>query len=558
MAGEGSAGLSAQSSAGPSTASHLAFIVGLKALVGAVVLWGGFRAVSDDDFARVVLAQQWAFDPKLDPTGTSWLPFPFWTYGGAMTVFGTSLDMARATAFALGLVSAVLLYGAARLLVDDAREALVGASLACVVPWAAYLGVATVPELPTAALTVFAVATLASSCPRLRVAGGAALLVACLSRYEPWIVAAAFATLTGWDLLRSGQSSDGRAPDDGQAARRLWLAAGALLACLGPALWMAHNAAVHGSAWHFAARVSAYARAVGGQALHLLEGYPLSLVREEPELCSLAGALLLAALLLRKRLPSSFWRTTAVLAVMLAALSLAAPTGGVPTHHAGRALLAVWLVMAIYTGAAGRRILRGPGWGASPSGRGRARWVFTACALTALIVGATVLRPWYAQLDSFTPRRHETAIGEQVRALVPASARVLLEVRDFRYFAVQAGSGDPGMFVLDRSVDPRGRIVPSSFQSVDRLKRRVDQAQASHWVGYDNQELRTLGDPLATAGPWAIWQRSLTPARAAGAGPPRADSLPPTPGSGSPPRRRARAADSPAGSPTRPAARARP
>ncbi|MBW2459757.1 MAG: hypothetical protein JRI68_35025, partial [Deltaproteobacteria bacterium] len=122
MAGEGSAG----PSVGPSTASHLTLVVGLKALVGAVVLMGGFRAVSDDDFARVVLAQQWAFDPQLDPTGTSWLPLPFWLYGGVMTVFGTSLDVARITAFALGLASAVLLYGAARLLVEDVREALVG------------------------------------------------------------------------------------------------------------------------------------------------------------------------------------------------------------------------------------------------------------------------------------------------------------------------------------------------------------------------------------------------------------------------------------------------
>ena len=53
-------------------------VIAAKAAVGAAVLIGGFRAVSDDDFARVVLAQQWAAHPTLDPTGTSWLPVPFW------------------------------------------------------------------------------------------------------------------------------------------------------------------------------------------------------------------------------------------------------------------------------------------------------------------------------------------------------------------------------------------------------------------------------------------------------------------------------------------------
>ena len=41
----------------------------------------GFDHVSDDDFARVVISQAFAHKPKLDPSGTSWLPFPFWLQG---------------------------------------------------------------------------------------------------------------------------------------------------------------------------------------------------------------------------------------------------------------------------------------------------------------------------------------------------------------------------------------------------------------------------------------------------------------------------------------------
>ncbi|MEM9694911.1 MAG: glycosyltransferase family 39 protein, partial [Myxococcota bacterium] len=144
----------------------------------------GFRAVSDDDFARVVIAQQFAHAPSWDPSGTSWLPFPFWLYGGVMAVAGTSLTMARATAFVAGLAATALLFAAGKVMFGRDRPAFAGAALATVLPWSARLGLATVPELPTAALTVFGVATFAQR--RHRILGALALAVACLSRYEPW------------------------------------------------------------------------------------------------------------------------------------------------------------------------------------------------------------------------------------------------------------------------------------------------------------------------------------------------------------------------------------
>src|SRR5690348_6357356 len=59
-----------------------------------------FDHVSDDDFSRVTIAQTFAVAPRLDPSGTSWLPFPFWWLGGAMIVFGRSLRVARAASVA--------------------------------------------------------------------------------------------------------------------------------------------------------------------------------------------------------------------------------------------------------------------------------------------------------------------------------------------------------------------------------------------------------------------------------------------------------------------------
>ncbi len=53
-------------------------LVALKALMGAFVRRCGFEQVSDDDYARTVIAQLFAHSPRWDPSGTSWLPLPFW------------------------------------------------------------------------------------------------------------------------------------------------------------------------------------------------------------------------------------------------------------------------------------------------------------------------------------------------------------------------------------------------------------------------------------------------------------------------------------------------
>ena len=75
-----------------------------KTVVSLALLWSGFRSISDDDFSRVAIAQQFAVHPHLDPSGTSWLPLPFWVYGGAMKAFGLSLATAQITAILLGVL----------------------------------------------------------------------------------------------------------------------------------------------------------------------------------------------------------------------------------------------------------------------------------------------------------------------------------------------------------------------------------------------------------------------------------------------------------------------
>ncbi len=394
--------------------------------------------------------------------------------------FGTSVTVARGVAVLLGIVSALLLYAAARLLVSNAHGALVGALLASCFPWAARLGVATVPELFAASLSVFALATLAHRRPDIRLLGAVALLAATLSRYEPWLLAAGFAAYS----LKDARVA--------QTHRRRFAIA-ATVATIGPMAWIAHNLARYGDPLRFLARVSAYKRAVSGAAggvWDLLLGYPLALVREEPELCIVAAVLLGC----RRSIPESFRRPAVCLGMMLALLSVAALPGGAPTHHGGRAVLAVWLVLAI-----------GVGEGARVALRSRHRVSFTVLVIAVMPLGAWLLRPWYARLDSFVTRADELAIGAAVADQL-VDERALVETRDYGFFAIQAGTGLPHRVLLDREVDPRSVRGLSRFATEEDVRQAAAERGASIVIAYVTPVTRKLGSPLATVGLWGAWR----------------------------------------------------
>ena len=318
--------------------TDIAALMALKGAIGAYVLWHGFSHVSDDDYARTVIAEQFAHAPALDPSGTSWLPLPFWLLGTAMLALGRSLAVARSVAVGLGVVSVAAPYAALRAIGVGRASSTIATGAAMALPWSAWLGVATVPESWTGALC--AAGILAMSQARLRPMCAFALLLASLCRYETWPACAALASLSLWRAARP------RPSDAGRASRHRELACTAV-ALLGPASWMIWNAHAHGDALHFLARVSAFRRAHGAAAVPLVQkllGYPSALVTETPEaavLAALATGALVASRAYRARWTASALATAAVLVFLIAG----DVRDGAPTHHPERALSALWWVL---------------------------------------------------------------------------------------------------------------------------------------------------------------------------------------------------------------------
>jgi hypothetical protein len=354
-----------------------------------------------------VIAQTFAAAPRLDPSGTSWLPLPFWVTGGIMSLSARSLEVARGVALVEAVLAVLLLHRAALWLGATRLGAFLSAAVAAVLPTAARLGASFQPELLTAGLVVLGAAGGAVAEPgRRRMLGATALTAACLCRYEAWPAAVAFSALTVRDHLRKPVTDPVRL-----------VVLPALFAVTAPVLWMLHGAWNHGSPLFFLRRVAAFRQALGESEplTTALTAYPRALF-DEPELLLGAVAIFLGARhahrLRRTRLPESIEGAALVLkgrfAFILASILLFLVVGrildGAPTHHAARTLLPLWFGIAV---VGVDQALRLP----------RVAVGLGLVATTGLGIGLRTLAP----AEDFAERAAERAIGELARARFAAS-----------------------------------------------------------------------------------------------------------------------------------------
>ncbi|HXN32737.1 MAG TPA: hypothetical protein VN894_12780 [Polyangiaceae bacterium] len=391
----------------------------IKLAVGAWVLSRGFTHVSDDDYARTVIAQQFAHAPRLDPSGTSWLPLPFWVEGSAMWIAGRSLGVARVVAVALGAASVVAPYVAMRSVSVSRAAAAIAVATAMVLPWNAWLGVATVPEGWAGAL--IAAAAIAMGSARARPWAATALCIASLSRYEAWPACAALAAVSSWRAVRGGH----------RGREGAW----ALVAVAGPIAWLAWNAHAHGSAVHFVARVTAFRHAVGAADIPLrdkLLDYPRALALDTPEAAALGivGTVgLVASDPLRAR-----WRwAVAISGVILAFLIWGDVQDGAPTHHPARALAALWWILVGMGVDAAFVFVQG--WTAS--------WRMASAAVAAMAWCASLPPRWDASPGRGESERRDVQVARGLDLRARGVAAVSITPCSFEHFALIAAWGAP-------------------------------------------------------------------------------------------------------------------
>jgi hypothetical protein len=494
--------------------SELVTVAALKAALSIAVTFGGFVAVSDDDYSRTVIAEQFARAPSLDPSKTSWLPLPFWIHGAVMAVFGRSIATAHGTALVLGVASALCMYLAAIRLGVSRPCATIAALVATGIPTAARLGVSTQPEALVAGLVVLAATTTLMD-GRARLAGAFALGAACLCRYEPWAAAAVFAALALYDGARSPDPDaprnlrvSGFTPRrDRLSASRRALRLAALVAIAPSLAWVVHGALAHGDALFFLHRVSAYRRALGISepiAASVL-AYPRALFSGEPELMLAAIVVLFIA---RKRAPEDLallLRPALVVAAILVFLIVGRVLDGAPTHHAERTLLPVWSLLAIVVAEGAVRLL------ALTSEHPQSLAMRAAVPAGLVLAAASVAFRSISGTDPGAPRTDERQLGIAARALVAPEERLAVDTKDYGYFAVIAAFGAPERAAPLERHDPREPASSDPFESLDRLTARL-RAENAGWLVVHREHLpvaAALGVPRANAGELSLVQLEL-------------------------------------------------
>jgi len=361
-----------------------------------------------------------------------------------MLALGRSLQMARAFAFALGIVSVAGPYAAMRAVGCARATAVVAIGVALALPWSAWVGVTTVPEAPTACLV--AAAAIAVTSRRARTLASLALLAAALSRYEAWPVCATFAA-TGAIAARREKSA------------RAWGLLASAVALIGPIAWLLWNAHAHGSPFHFVARVAAYRQAIGAAAIPLrqkLATFPLALFSASPSivLLALVGATALPGdpVLQRRWLPA-----LASAAALLAFLVYGDVRDGAPTHHPERAVLPILWILAPFAADSLRALGRRMAWG-RPTREAVVFGIAAAGALawTALLPARLRDAPAMSEDES---RRAQIERGLALAASFQAEDHWRVIPCAYEHFALLAASAEPERFTILAS--ERARVTPA-------------------------------------------------------------------------------------------------
>lgn len=423
---------------------------------GAFLLWLWARAhcppaISDDDFARVVIAQKFAQSPRLDPSGTSWLPMPFYFDGLYMMLRGATLEAAREAAGLRSVLSALLVFTSARKLGIQRIPALITAWFPFVWSSLSILTVATVPEYFTAALVLSAsigIVTVQST--RAMIGAMVALLIATLSRYEVWAIAFALSLVPTI-----------RAP-----RRPFWT----LSALLGPLLWCLHGALHHGDAFFFVSRVANYKAALGEAHqpwIWVLLAYPRALFELEPLLLASGAASLLLLRKARAPMKTVLW-VGSILGFQVLALTLTALGNAAPTHHPERALLVIWLALPLLPALAWTKL------------RPKGQLSLPVWSVAGLAVGLGAYFQWQRPKSYYADRTMEVRIGQALRRAQDSKAlSTVLATSDYGYFAIEAAAGHPQRFHIAHDHDPRRQA--DALGLGEQTRRSIGQSGAS-WL----------------------------------------------------------------------------
>jgi hypothetical protein len=177
---------------------------------------------------------------------------------------------------------------------------------------------------------------------------------------------------------------------------------------------------------------------------------------------------------------------------LLAFLVMGEMRDGAPTHHAERALFAIWLFAALFAADALFEL------GSAPHHRLR------LAVISSVLLGlaAFMVRPWYARRDSFIDRANEIELGRAAKEAAIADERLAIDHPDFGFYALISGFGAPERAFAIDDHDPRAKRVDTS--SPEALREVVTRERATLVVLQKSHRDSLTGDVLLERGGFVL------------------------------------------------------
>lgn len=481
----------------------LAALLGLRLLLQIAVYQSGFRALTADDFGRVIAAAQWALHPQGIWQGP-WLPLYTYGLGALLRVVWDLYWLPRALAAAFGLASLVWVALLTAHLFQRRRAGLLAAVLLALNP--AHVWLSSVPLTEIIFFSLLSGAALAvvvwahTGRPRWLVLGVGLLALASGVRVEGWLFTVTLgAALVVTAIVRFSRGD--------RRAAWLRLAAAAALAIV-PLIWLASNWAVTRDPFYFLNVTRGFDQQWYGAA-QTYRPYLQVLWRLDPLAALLLPAALVGGLALARRSAPARWYL--LLAVVPFALYAVFQRGQVqpPGNYIRYLSLFFWLTYPLLAG-----LLLWP-----LSLRPRLRpYLATALALGLLVVAVRQVQAAFQYQND--PAAPGLAVGRWLRAdgIDPSGATVLLELNYWQYLAIHTGANDLEHFLYDRPLDfAQLNSAPSLlFDQPDLLRACVATHRLRHLV-VASPDLRALVEttlgvtPVAEINGYALYRLTAPP-----------------------------------------------
>ena len=238
------------------------FVLLFKLLFEFSVFVSGFRSMGPDDFAKILMSQDWARAPFFASPNYVWLPLEFWVLGSSLRIWENPYFVSLLVNSLFSVLALTIFYKLTKLLFGP-TIGLISMSIAIFLPWVVWLSISCPGDSMSLFLGLFGLFWLfkwrQSDEKRHLFLSSLSFLVFTMARQYGWLFSFVLSLYLVWQMVFKRKGNKNRI--------RLFLAA--LVPWLFPIVWFTLNYINYGDIFHFLGWFHKYVAQTEGEPLIL-------------------------------------------------------------------------------------------------------------------------------------------------------------------------------------------------------------------------------------------------------------------------------------------------